>query len=166
MPTKVTAKEELFCQYYIKLLNKTKAAIKARYSKRSAKEIGYALFTKVHIRDRIAEIREEIKEELGIDDHTVITELADLSFWNIKDFIKEGNQIKDLSKMNKLKLKPVTGIKVRETITTIGEVTTKEITTEIKMTDKRAAVIDLGRHLGIFEKDNKQKATKIKVTRK
>jgi len=166
MSTKVTAKEELFCQYYIKSLNKSQAAIKAGYSKRSAKEIGYALFTKIHIQHRIAEIREEIKEQLGIDDHTVITELAELSFWNIKDFVKEGNVIKDISKMNKQKLKPITGIKVREIITTMGGVTTKEITTELKMTDKRAAVIDLGRHLGIFEKDNKQKAMKIKVTRK
>lgn len=166
MPTKLTPKEELFCQHYIKLLNKTKAAIKAGYSKRCAKEIGYENFTKPHIKYRIAQIQEEIREELGIDSHSVISELAALTYWTIKDFVKEGNVIKDISRMNKTKLKPVTGIKVKETFTTIGGVTTKEVTTEIKMVDKRAAVIDLGRHLGIFEKDNNQRATKIKVTRK
>lgn len=170
MGTKVTAKEEIFCQKYIKYLNKTKAALLAGYSKRSAKEIGYENFTKPHIQARICEIRQEIKEELGIDDHSVLTELAALSYWNIKDFVSDNNVIKDLSKMQKGKLKPVVGIKVKETFTTMGKgesaTTIKEVTTELKMVDKKGTLVDLGRHLGIFEKDNKQKAMKIKVTRK
>lgn len=170
MSTKVTAKEEIYCQKYIKYLNKTKAALLAGYSKRSAKEIGYENFTKPHIQARIAEIRQEIKEELGVDDHSVIAELAALSYWNIKDFISENNVIKDLSKMQKAKLRPVVGIKVKETFTTMGKgdnaTTVKEVTTELKMVDKKGTLVDLGRHLGIFEKDNDQKAMKIKVTRK
>ncbi len=31
------------------------------------------------------------------------------------------------------------------------------INTKFKLHDKKAALVDLGRHLGIFEKDNKQK---------
>lgn len=166
MLIKLTDKEELFCQEYVKKLNKTKAAIAAGYSKRTAKEIGYQNFTKLHIQDRIAEIRAEIKEQLGIDDHTVITELAALSYWNIQDFLTKGNGIKDLSKMEVGKLKPIIGIKVKEATTTFEGGTRKEITVDLKMVDKRAAVIDLGRHLGIFEKDNKQKTLKIRVTRK
>lgn len=170
MPTKVTAKEEIFCQKYIKYLNKTKAALMAGYSKRSAKEIGYQNFTKPHIQARISEIRAELKEELGIDDHSVLTELAALSYWNIKDFVSTGNVINDLSKMQKAKLRPVVGIKVKETFTTMGKgkdaATIKEVTTELKMADKRGSLVDLGRHLGIFEKDNKQKVIKFKVTRK
>jgi len=162
----LTPKEEKYCQAYIKTLNKTKAAVVAGYSKRSAKEIGYQNFTKPHILARVDEIRKEIKEQLGIDDHSVITELAALSYWNIKDFLTDGNVVKDLSKMPKAKLKPVVGIKTKVTTITIGGVTTKEVTTELKMSDKRTGVVDLGRHLGIFEKDNKQKGLKIKVTRK
>lgn len=162
----LTAKEEKFCQEYIKKLNKTRAAMAAGYSKKTARQIGYENFTKPHITDRIADIRKEIKEQLGIDDHSVITELAALSYWNIKDFLLHDNVIKDLSKMPKSKTKPIIGIKTKETFITIGEMTRKEISTELKLADKRAGVIDLGRHLGIFEKDNRQKATKIKVTRK
>lgn len=166
MSVKLSAKEELFCQYYIKTLNKAEAARKARYSTRSAKEIGYMLFTKVHIKERIDELRAEIREKLGIDDHSVIAELAELSFWNIKDFITKSNEIKDLSKITKEKLKPVAGIKSTKTVTKVGLETITSITTELKMVDKGARLIDLGRHLGIFEKDNKQQAIKIKVTRK
>lgn len=166
MPVKLSAKEELFCQYYIKTLNKAESARKARYSVRSAKEVGYNLFTKAHIVQRIEELRQEMREKLGIDDHSVIAELAELSFWNIKDFVTKQNEIKDLSKIPREKLKPVAGIKSTKTITRLGDIITTTITTELKMVDKRASVIDLGRHLGIFEKDNKQLATKIKVTRK
>lgn len=166
MASKLTAKEEIFCQKYIKYLNKTKAAESAGYSKKTARQIGYENFTKPHIQQRMAEIREEIKEQLGIDDHSVITELHALSNWNIKDFLLEGNVIKDLSKMPKNKLKPVVGIRVKQAVTTFEGGERVETTIDLKMTDKRAAVVDMGRHLGIFEKDNKQKQIKIQVTRK
>lgn len=162
----LSLKEEKFCQHYVKCLNKTKAALSAGYSKKSARGIGYENSTKPHIQARITEIQTELKETSGITAHAVIMELATLGFWNIKDFIGENNLIKDLSKMPKSKLKPVIGIEIRETITTIENQETKEIATKLKMADKRGALVDLGRHLGIFEEDNKQKAIKIKVTRK
>ena len=103
---------------------------------------------------------------MGIDEHSVLVELQSLAFWNIKDFVQADNSLKDISKIGKAKAKPIAGIKVKETITTIGDVTTKEVTTELKLTDKRAALTDLGKHLGIFKEDNEQKTIKIKVTRK
>jgi phage terminase small subunit len=163
----LTAKEEKFCQEYVKRLDKTKAAIAAAYSRKSAKQIGYENFTKPYIKQRITEIQAEIKEKLGIDDHSVLTELSALAFWNVKDFLKADNSLKDLSKMQKVKLKPIAGIKVTERIIKTGETSTEKIiTTELKFADKRGALGDLGRHLGIFEEDNKQTAIKIKVSRK
>jgi phage terminase small subunit len=163
----LTAREEKFCQEYIIKLDKTKAAIAAGYSQKSARNIGYENMTKPHILHRIAEIRLEIKEKLGVDEHSVLAELATLAFWNIKDFITDKNSIRDLSKMSKAKLKAVIGIKVKEvTYSGSEDNPTKEITTELKFSDKRAALTDLGRHLGIFKEDNNQKAIKIKVSRK
>ena len=162
----LTDKEEKFCQEYVKKLDKAKAAVAAGYSKNSAKEIGYQTFTKIHIKERIAEIRQEIQEKLGIDEHSVLIELQSLAFWNIKDFVQEDNSLKDISKIGRTKAKPIAGIKVKETITTIGDVTTKEVTTELKLTDKRAALTDLGKHLGIFKEDNEQQAIKITIKRK
>lgn len=166
----LTAKEEKFCNEYLKHLNGTKAALSAGYSKRSAREIACENLTKPHIRSRITQLQKELQEKSGITAHDVIMELAALGFWNIKDFIVGDNVIKDLSKMNRAKLKPVAGIKVKESFITTGTgehiVSTKEVTTELKMVDKRGALVDLGRHLGVFEADNKQQAIKIKVTRK
>lgn len=162
----LTAKEEKFCVEYIKCLNKTKAAIKAGYSIKTARQIGCTLFTKVNIKQRIEALREEIKLEKGIDEHNILTKLMALADWNIKDFVGDGNKIKDLKSLSRDKLEPVVGIRVKETITQLGEVTTREVTTELKMADKRATLIDLGRYLGVFEKDNQQKVQKIIVKRK
>jgi len=162
----LTAKEEKFCQEYVKKLDKAKAAVAAGYSKSSARYIGYENYTKPHIKARISEIREEIKERLGIDENSVLVELQALAFWNIKDFVQNDNSLKDLSKIAKAKAKPISGIKVKEVTTTIGDVITKEVTTELKLTDKRAALNDLGKHLGIFKEDNEQQAIKIKISRK
>jgi hypothetical protein len=85
----------------------------------------------------------------------------------MQDFIDEGNVIKDITKLPRELTKSVVGIKVKQTFLPNpngeGE-PIEEITTELKMVDKRAALVDLGKHLGIFEKDNRQKApVKIRV---
>jgi phage terminase small subunit len=162
----LTHREEKYCQEFVKLHDKAKAAVAAGYSKKSAKDIGYQNSTKLHIQQRIAEIQLEIREKLGIDEHSVLSELSALAFWNLKDFLKTDNTLKDLSKMQKVKLKPIAGIKVTQRTIRTGEITEKIVSTELKFADKRGALGDLGRHLGIFEEDNKQQAIKIKVSRK
>ena len=157
MVKKLTDKEEKFCQEYVKCLNKTKAAIAAGYSERSARLIGAENHTKPYIKERIADIRQEIKEELGIDEHSVFAELAALAYYNIQDFIGEGNTMNDLSKMDRSKLKPITGIVITERKRTVDGIIETNVRTEFKMADKRASLIDLGRYLGSFEKDNNQK---------
>ena len=159
-------RQEAFCQQYIIYLNGTKAAIKAGYSKKTANEQAARLLANVSIKDRIAFLQAELAERNKLKADDVINELKSLGFWNIKDFIGTDNAIKDLSKLSRAKTKPVVGIKSREVRTKLGETTTSEFTTELKLADKRSALVDLGRHIGIFEKDNNQKVIKIKVTRK
>lgn len=50
---KLTTKQELFCNYFIKYGNATYSAKKAGYSKRSARQIGARLITKSPIQDYI-----------------------------------------------------------------------------------------------------------------
>ncbi len=162
----LSAKEEAFCRAYVNKLDKAKAALAAGYSKKTARQIGYENFTKPYIQNRIKEIQQEIKEQLGIDEYSVLKELAALGYWNIKDFVDSNNKIKDISKLTREKLKPVTGIKVTTSTTTFDGGEREESTVDLKFADKKGSLIDLGRHLGIFEKDNLQQNIKIIVTRK
>lgn len=55
---KLTAKEEKFCQEFIKDFNATQAAIRAKYSKATARQIGSQNLSKLDIKIRIAELIE------------------------------------------------------------------------------------------------------------
>lgn len=60
---KLTPKQKAFADYYIELGNATEAAIKAGYSKKTAKEVGYENLTKPHIKSYIDEIMKEIESD-------------------------------------------------------------------------------------------------------
>lgn len=60
---KLTLKQKAFADFYIELGNATEAAIKAGYSKRTAKEVGYENLTKPHIKSYIEERMKEIESE-------------------------------------------------------------------------------------------------------
>lgn len=161
-PLKFTQKQELFCQEWVKDRNATQAAIRAGYSKKTAGAIGNELLRNPKISERIDKARHQALMNATLTDQMIIDELKALGLWSVKDFVEEGNTIPDLTKLSRETLKPITGIKVTERFDLQGNLIR---TVELKTVDKRAAIVDLGRHLGIFEKDNNQKAIKIKVTR-
>ena len=62
----MTHRQELFIQEYIKTGNTTNSAIKAGYSKRTAKSIGQRLLTFVNIKKRIEELSQKIANNNNI----------------------------------------------------------------------------------------------------
>lgn len=159
-------KQERFCQEYIADQNGTQAAIRAGYSKRSARSIAAENLTKPDILKRIEELQEDLRKKAGLTAEAVVQELRDLCEWNIQDFLNDDNSIVDLKTLPRRITKPVVGIKAKTETRTTGETVIVERTVELKFADKRASLVDLGRHLGIFKEDNLQKGIKIKVTRK
>lgn len=87
-------KHELFSKEYLIDLNATQAAIRAGYSKRTARSQGQRLLTNVDIQDRISELMEERSKRVEITSDMVVQEIAKIAFSDIKDFItwdEEGN---------------------------------------------------------------------------
>ena len=153
----LTAKQKRFCEEYVIDLNATQAAIRAGYSKRSASSIGEENLRKPEIIKYIEELQEELRKKAGLTADMVIDDLRSMAEWNIQDFLASDNTIVDLTTLPRKKTRAVIGIKSKTETRTIGETTVVERTVELKFADKRAAIVDLGRHTGIFEKDNMQK---------
>lgn len=67
MSESLTAKQKMFCQEYLIDLNATQAAIRAGYSKDTAKEIGYENLTKPYVSDFLQSLLNERSERVQID---------------------------------------------------------------------------------------------------
>jgi len=158
-------KQERFCKEYVIDLNATQAAIRAGYSENTANEQASRLLANVNIQARVKELQDGISERLEITADMVVSELWALGSYNVKDFVNEGdNTIKNISDIDRGIAKAIVGVKVTERTVTQNGVSDSTITTEMKFADKRAALVDVGRHLGIFEKDNKQKVQPVDMS--
>lgn len=59
----MNARQELFCEEYLKDMNATQAAIRAGYSEKTAYSQGQRLLKNVEIKNKLQEIREKIQDE-------------------------------------------------------------------------------------------------------
>lgn len=157
---KLTPKQKRFCQQYLIDLHVANAAMRAGYSEKSAYSIGSENLTKPEIQAYIHDLQKNLEEKTQITTEKVLMELARIGFANVQDFVNGGNSILELKHMEREKVAAVSSVTstVRESAGKRGA--PSEITTVTKITfhDKVKALEDLGKHLGIFERDNKQKS--------
>ncbi|MGP8153057.1 MAG: terminase small subunit, partial [Smithella sp.] len=93
---KIKPKQLRFVKEYCIDLNGTQAAIRAGYSKKSAKNQAYVLLKQPHIQEAIAEEQSKIAKHLGISRDHIVQEMALVAFADMADFITidEGGAIK------------------------------------------------------------------------
>ena len=95
----MTYKQELFIQEYIKTGNATSSAIKAGYSKRTAKSIGQRLLTFVDIKKRIEELSQKIANNnimTARERQEYLTKLIN------SDDVKVSDKLKAVDLLNKM----------------------------------------------------------------
>ena len=138
----MTKKQKRFVEEYLIDLNATQAAIRAGYSPATAKEIGCENLTKPNISEAISKAMAERSRRTGINQDRVLQELARIGFAKITDVVDpETAKIRadasddDLACIQSIKIKP-------------SEFGTER---EVKLYDKKSALVDLGKHLGLFK---------------
>ena len=135
---KLTDKQIKFCEEYLVDLNATQAAIRAGYSEDSAKQIAYENFTKPYLVDYIAERQAQLREKTLVSTEWVVKRLKEISD-------------------RCMTAEPVM-IRTEDGMVESGEY-------KFDSSGANKATELLGRHIGIFEKDNKQKAIPdVKIT--
>jgi phage terminase small subunit len=75
MEKKLTLKETRLVKEFIKSGNQTQSAIKAGYSKKTARQIAYETLTKPYIKEKIERIMSEEAKKLGITVEHVLKNL-------------------------------------------------------------------------------------------
>jgi phage terminase small subunit len=75
---KLTLKQKLFCDWYIKLANGTQAAIRAGYSEKTAAKIASENLIKPDIKTYIKKRMTELEDLLGFNKSTIIQDLHEI----------------------------------------------------------------------------------------
>lgn len=138
----MTKKQKRFVEEYLIDLNATQAAIRAGYSPDTAGSIGAENLKKPEIKSRIDQAMAERSRRTGINQDRVLQELARIGFAKITDVvdpdtakIRPDASDDDLACIQSIKIKP-------------NEFGTER---EVKLYDKKSALVDLGKHLGLFK---------------
>lgn len=157
-------KQTRFCEEYLVDLNATQAAIRAGYSKKTANEQGSRLLANVSIQEYIQQRRKVLQKGLEITQERVLQEYARLAFFDIRKIYTEKNALMDVGSFDDDSAAAVAGIEVFEEFSGYGEAR-EHIgnTMKVKIHNKTAALEALGKHLGLFERDNGQKKPEVNI---
>lgn len=94
--SELTDKQRLFCTYYIEKFNATQSAIKAGYSKKTARTIGYENLTKPYIKSYIKEIKKIRFQNEYLETKRILERHKQIAFSDIKDFVEFEMSVDDM----------------------------------------------------------------------
>lgn len=147
-------KQRRFVQEYLIDLNAKQAAIRAGYSVRSAKQQGSRLLTYPAVAQAVALGQAEAAERARLTLDDVIAELSLLAFANMRDYMQpgaDGDPYLDFSKLTRAQAAALTEVTVEDFMSGRGKAAREVRRIKFKLADKRAALVDLGKHLGGFK---------------
>ena len=149
----LTDKQARFVEEYLVDLNATQAAIRAGYSIDTARQIASENLSKPNIADAIAEAQAARSARTQITVDAVVAELGKLAFANMADFMRagiDGDPYLDFSQLTRDQAAALVEVTVDDFKDGRGEDAREVRRVRFKLADKRAALVDLGRHLGMF----------------
>jgi phage terminase small subunit len=148
---KLTPKQKLFCDEYLKDLNATQAAIRAGYSEKTAEIIGFENLRKPNISAYIGKRIKDREKRTEITQDRVLQEYARIAFLDIRKFFNEDGTIKSIIDLDDDTAAAIAGMDVLTSIRKgLEDTSTEEITKKIKAVDKKGALDSLAKHLGMF----------------
>ncbi len=156
----LTAKQQRFVDEYLIDLNATQAAIRAGYSKKTAQVQSARLLSNVMVSAAVAKGMKSRSTRTGITQDMVLRELAKIGFSDIRKVVRWGETMvrmvdgeeecaEDMVPYHGLALIDSTEID-DDTAAAIAEVSQGRDGLKVKLHDKKGALVDIGRHLGMF----------------
>lgn len=169
MMDELTAKQATFVREYLVDLNGKQAAIRAGYSPKTAEAQASRLLTYAKVSKAVAAAQAERAKRTEIDADRVIAELAKIGFSDIRKVAKwasnvavaapDERTVDEILESGELRTAVVNIVELidsesidDETAAAISEISMSDKgTLKVKLHDKRAALVDLARHLGLFK---------------
>jgi phage terminase small subunit len=149
----LTHKQKTFVDEYLVDLNATQAAIRAGYKENRAYAMGHENLKKPEIAEAIQEAMSARSERTEITSDLVLKELAKIGFANMADYMKcttDGDPYLDFSKLTRDQAAALVEVTVEDFVDGRGEDARSIRRVKFKLADKRAALVDIGKHLNMF----------------
>ncbi len=166
MPT-LNARQQKFVQEYQIDQVATQAAIRAGYSAGTAHVQGSRLLSNVKVREAIAKAQAKAAAKVEVTVERVVNELAKIAFANMQDYMAAtpgGDPYLDFSKLTRDQAAALAEVTVEDFVDGRGEDARAVKRVKFKLHDKRAALVDLGRHLGMFQDGNQAVGVGFHIT--
>lgn len=152
MPRDLTPKERRFCDEYLISFNGTQAAIKAGYSKKTARNIANQNLAKLHIQQYLSVRKKKMADKLELSQERVMQEIARIALFDFRKLFNENGSLKAIADMDDEAAAVLASVDVEE----LFEYVDKEknhigFTKKLKTWNKVQALEMLAKHYKIFE---------------
>lgn len=152
-PEELNEQHRRFVAEYLVDLNATKAALRAGYAEGSARQQGARLMTLPKIRQAVEAAIEARAKRTEITADRVLEELAKIGFANMLDYVRigtNGDPFVNLSSVTRDQAAAIAEMTVEDFVDGRGEGAREVRRVKFKLHDKKGALVDMGRHLGMF----------------
>lgn len=143
-------KQAAFAKEYIIDLNATRAAIRAGYSEKTAKQIGSRLLTNVDIAAAIQAAMNKRAEVVELTAENVLREIGKLAFADIRKVFDADGNLLPVTEMPEEIVASIASIEVVTNRAPGKEAAVVDYTSKIRFWDKRASLELAGKHLKLF----------------
>ena len=156
----LTEKQELFAQLFVKYGTPIKALREAypkskNWKRTTASNQAGKILNKPHVKARVEELRDRMAAKLDISPERTLREFARIGFSDVRRLFDEDGNLLQVTALDRNTAAAVSSVKVRQVPGTDDQIA------EVKFWPKTAALESLSKHLGLFEKDNRQKSTAL-----
>lgn len=145
-------REARFVDEYLKDLNAKEAAIRAGYSERSAKQIGFEVLQRDHVAAAIAKRAHERARKVGVDADTVLSNLLEMADFDPADAYDDDGVLKKIREIPRALRRCIASIKTREVYEGAGD--QRKLVGyvhEVKFNNEQLnANVWIGKHLRLF----------------
>jgi len=155
----VAHRHKMFVEAYIQNGgNATEAARVARYSAKTAYSAGGRLLKDVEIAAAIEKRRAELASRYGLTTDGVLKECARIVYSDPRRLFDADGRLLPINQLPDDVVAALSSVEVVTSRVPGSDPVAVEYTSKIKFWDKNSAIDKVMKHLGLFEKDNKQTA--------
>lgn len=161
----LTEKQRLFCLYYVKYRNKTKAYMKAyKCTWENANSHAYKLWGNVGVKSEIDRLLKELRDELKLDTRDILQKYIDIAFADITDFVEFGleeatDDLGNPYEVNRVKFRDSSEVDG----TIITEVKQGKDGVSVKLADKMKALEHLSKYTDLLSDNERQRLKDEKI---